>query len=160
MTRFDASWQIASSSIDGTDDDEARTLIMNLTPIVSFKMLPRRPVAVGDSWISQWSEPLRSERGRATGAVASTVRYQLDATAACGSRRCATIIGDGEDKIPASDGITGTSTFHGEQQVDLLDALPVEKTIESKTTMQDQGMQPVVHTNVARVHARRAGQRS
>jgi hypothetical protein len=155
-TSFDPNWQVASSTIDGTQDDEARTMIMNLTPVVSFRMLPKDPVAIGDSWKNEWTEALRSEQGKGAGKVATNVRYALKAVAACGGRRCATITGDGEDTIPPQNGMTGTSTFHGEQQVDVADMVPVSKLIESKTSMHgEQQGQPFDVTNVVTVRVQR-----
>ena len=156
-TSFDANWQVASSSIDGTQDDEARTMIMNLTPIVSFRLAPKDPVAVGDTWQNQWGESLNSDKGKAAGKVATSVRYTLRGVGACGTRTCATIVGEGEDAIPAQDATSGgTSSFHGEQQVELSTLVPVGKTIESKTVMhgQQQG-QAFEYTNTTSVRIER-----
>lgn len=155
-TRFDANWQVVSTSIDGTQDDEVRTMIMNLAPVVSFRMLPRGPVAVGDSWTNQWNEALRSENGAGAGKVATSVRYTLREVTACGGRRCAAIVCDGEDAIPPQNGTTGTSAFHAEQQVDVADVVPVSKTIESRTVLHgEQQGQPFEYKNVVTVRVER-----
>ena len=152
-THFDPNWQVASSSIDGTDDDEARTMIMNLTPVVSFRLMPKEPVAVGDTWQNQWGEALRSEQGSAAGNVSTSVRYTLRGVAPCGARTCATIVGEGEDAIPAQEGTTGgTSSFHGEQQVEITNLVPVAKRIESRTMIRGEKLrQPLEYTNTATV---------
>ncbi len=155
-TRFDANWQVVSTSIDGTQDDEVRTMIMNMVPIVSFRMVPRGPIAVGDSWTNQWDEALRSENGAGTGKVATSVHYTLRDVTACGERRCAAVVCDGEDAIPPQNGTTGTSTFHAEQKVDVTDVVPVSKTIESTTVLHgDQQGQPFEYKNVVTVRVER-----
>lgn len=156
MTRFDANWQVVSTSIEGTQDDEVRTMIMNMVPVVSFRMLPRGPVGVGESWTNQWNEALRSESGAGTGKVATSVRYTLREVTACGERRCAAIVCDGEDAIVPQNGTTGTSAFHAEQQVDVADVVPVSKTIESKTMLHgEQQGQPFDYKNVVTVRVER-----
>lgn len=150
-TRFDPNWQVASSSIEGTEDDEARTMIMSLTPVVSFRLMPKDPVAVGDTWQNQWGEALRSEQGSAAGRVSTSVRYTLRGVAPCGARTCATIVGEGEDAIPAQEATTGGMS-HGEQQVEITSLVPVAKTIESKTMMHgEKQRQPFDYTNTATV---------
>ncbi|HTR53637.1 MAG TPA: hypothetical protein VMJ10_23245 [Kofleriaceae bacterium] len=156
-THFDANWQVASTSIDGTQDDAARTMLMNLTPVVSFRLAPKQPVAVGDTWQNQWGEALHSERGSAAGKVATSVRYTLRDVSACGARRCATIVGDGEDAIPAQDGASGSSHFHGEQRVDLASLVPISKSVESKTILHgEQQGQPFDYANDVTIRIERA----
>lgn len=142
-TRFDASWQVASTTVEGTQDGETRTMIMNLTPVVSFRLLPTNPVAIGDSWTNHWNEPMQRKDRFGTGNVATQVRYTLREVIPCGARRCAVIVGEGEDTIPPQSGTTGTSRFHGEQQVDVTDVVPVSKTIETTTVFrgEHQGQQ-------------------
>ena len=159
-THFDANWQVTSTSIDGIQDDEARTTIMNLTPMVSFRSLPPNPVAVGDRWNNRSSGPLRSERGTATGSVVTNMRYTLRTVSACGTRRCATITSDGDESIPPQDGMTGTSSMHGEVKVDTMDVVPLAKSIESKTTLHGKRHgQPFTYTNTVTVRVQRVADR-
>ena len=53
-------------------------MIMNLTPIVSFRLLPRESVAIGEEWAAAWNESLRSDEGAPSGHVKTNVRYRLD----------------------------------------------------------------------------------
>lgn len=155
-TRFDAHWHIIGSTIEGTNDDEARTVAMNLTPIVSFRMLPSHSVSVGDSWKNEWKEALRSEGATAAGKVDTNVLYTLHDVSACGVLRCATVVGDGTDTIPSQTGMTGTSVFHGEERIDLVDFLPVSKVIESTTiTRGSHDGQAFEEMNSVMVHIRR-----
>ena len=159
-THFDANWQITATSIDGIQDDEARTTIMNLTPMVSFKSLPINPVGVGDHWSNRESGPLRSEQGSATGRVITNMRYALRAVSACGTQRCATISSNGDETIPPQDGMTGTSSMRGEVEVDITDVVPMAKSIESKTTLHgERHGQPFTYTNTVTVRVQRVANR-
>lgn len=155
-TRFDASWQVVSTSIDGAQDDEARTLIVNLAPVIAFRLLPKRPVSVGESWTNERNEALRSAHGVGTGNVATNVRYTLREFTTCAGRRCAAIVGNGKDTFLPQNGTTGTSTFHGEQQVDVTDAVPVSKTIETRTVLHgEQQGQPFEYKYIVTVRVER-----
>ena len=59
---------------------------------------------------------------------------------------------------PAQTGTSGgTSNFHGEQQVDIANLIPIAKTIESKTTVRgEQQGQPFEYTNTVTVRIERA----
>ena len=100
-----------------------------------FLWLPKGPVAVSESWTPQWDEALRREHGSGAGNVTTQVRYMLRRIAACGARRCAAITADGEDIIPLQNETRGTSSFHGELQIDIANAIPGAKLIESKTVL-------------------------
>jgi hypothetical protein len=155
-TSFDANWQIASTAIAGSIDDDARTLIMNLTPVVSFRLLPKDAVAIGDTWLARWNEALRSERESAAGTVGASVHYALRGVAKCRTEQCATFVGDGRDDISEHDGVNGTSTFHGEQVVGVADVVPISKTVASKTVLNgNENGHAVQYTNTTTVRVQR-----
>lgn len=156
-THFDEHWQQDITKIDGTSDDEARTMIMNLTPVVSFRILPSGPVAISGEWAAGWNASLRSEQGAASGRVKTNVRYRLDSVATCGTHRCATIVARGSDVIPPQGETSGTSDFDARIVIDVADVVPISKTIDSRTHLHgEQDGQPLDYTNTIHVDVRRS----
>jgi hypothetical protein len=155
-TVFDDNWQVDVTTIDGAADDELRTMVMTLAPVVSFRNVPKQPVAIGESWRNEWTEALRSEGGADTGNVDTNVRYTLRAVAPCGTSRCGIVTAEGTDTIPPQASGSGTSRFHGEVTIDLATGLPIAKVADSTTEAHgERAGQPFTFRNTTSVHVRR-----
>lgn len=119
-TRIAHDGDVISSRIDGTTDDDARSIAASLGQLVSFRFVRPEPVNVGDEWDKRWTDT-------ATGVVETGAHYRLDRVVSCGVSKCGVIVVRGLDA-------DARSTFDGELVVELDSLRPVRKRVDSTTT--------------------------
>lgn len=136
-TRFTADARTLGSVVGGNAGDETRTLLGNLAPLVSFRFMPRRSVAIGDEWDSRWTDTLETRDGRDTGAISTVAHYRLQQVQPCGVAKCAVLAVRGSDDIPAAadQPLHGHSEFRGMLEVEVTTLRPISKRVESTTTL-------------------------